>query len=217
MFQPVKLLSRYPVKSQLFKRFQSTIKAPPPPPPSGPKKPTGIKALMKEYGFSALGIYLGLSAIDLPLCYLLVHSAGKEEIEYYENKIKQTFGFGISDDDLKRQQEIDQLQQSQEDLENPIGEESQSTLSYVLSQFSWAEFAIAYTIHKSFIFIRLPLTAAITPPVVKLLRGWGFKLGSQSIKTSANIAKDHIKDFTASSSKFGTRPTQKKKWFNFFF
>lgn len=54
-----------------------------------------LKALMKEYGFSALGIYLGLSAIDLPIFYLLVHSMGKNEIEYYENKAKQFLGLEL--------------------------------------------------------------------------------------------------------------------------
>lgn len=92
-----------------------------------------------------------------------------------------------------------------------------STFQVLISQFSWAEFAIAYTIHKSFIFIRLPITAAITPPIVKVLRGWGFKVGSQSLKASASIAKDNIKDFTASNPKFGSRPNQKKKWFSWFF
>ena len=41
-------------------RFQSTRAA----------KPQGIKALMKEYGYPALAVYLGLSCIDLPICYV---------------------------------------------------------------------------------------------------------------------------------------------------
>lgn len=194
-----------------FVRFQSTVNSNA---PKG-KKSTGIKALMKEYGYSALGIYLGLSAIDLPLFYLLVHSMGKDEIEYYENKAKQFFGYGMSDEELSKKQEIDRIQ-ADSDAANQSEQES-SLFQTIISQFSWAEFAIAYTIHKSFIFIRLPLTAAITPPIVKVLRGWGFKIGSQSLKTSANIAKDTIKDFTASNPKFGTRPNQKKKWFSWFF
>ena len=50
----------------------------------------------------------------------------------------------------------------------------------------WTKFAIAYAIHKSFIFIRVPLTAAITPKVVKTLRGWGWNIGKRpTISTSA--------------------------------
>lgn len=216
---------KVPVRNSIFKRFQSTIKSSTPnaktPDPLA-KRATGIKALMKEYGYSALGVYLGLSAIDLPLFYLLVHSMGKEEIEYYENKVKQTFGFGMTDEELKKKHEIDQIHAEHERNEQAhdheaSASESQSTLLYVLSQFSWAEFAIAYTLHKSFIFLRVPLTAAVTPPVVKVLRGWGFRLGTDKLATSANLAKNNIKDFTASNTKFGTRPNRKKKWFDFFF
>ena len=35
---------------------------------------------------------------------------------------------------------------------------------------------LAYAIHKSLIFIRVPLTAAITPKVVKTLRQWGWDI-----------------------------------------
>jgi hypothetical protein len=38
----------------------------------------------------------------------------------------------------------------------------------------WTQLALAYAIHKSFIFVRVPLTAAITPKVVKQLRKWGW-------------------------------------------
>lgn len=43
----------------------------------------------------------------------------------------------------------------------------------------WTELALAYAIHKSFIFIRVPLTAAVTPKVVKVLRGWGWDIGKK--------------------------------------
>ncbi|KAI1041741.1 hypothetical protein LB505_010224 [Fusarium chuoi] len=41
------------------------------------------------------------------------------------------------------------------------------------------QLALAYAIHKSFIFIRVPLTAALTPKVVKILRSWGYKIGKK--------------------------------------
>jgi N-terminal acetyltransferase 2 len=41
----------------------------------------------------------------------------------------------------------------------------------------WTQLALAYAIHKTFIFVRVPLTAAITPKVVKTLRGWGWNIG----------------------------------------
>ena len=41
------------------------------------------------------------------------------------------------------------------------------------------QLALAYAIHKSFIFVRVPLTAAILPKVVKVLRGWGWEIGKR--------------------------------------
>ncbi|KAI9840998.1 MAG: hypothetical protein M1837_001073 [Sclerophora amabilis] len=46
----------------------------------------------------------------------------------------------------------------------------------------WTQLALAYAIHKSFIFIRVPLTAAVTPKVVKVLRGWGWDIGKRKPK-----------------------------------
>lgn len=42
------------------------------------------------------------------------------------------------------------------------------------------QLALAYAIHKSFIFLRVPLTAAVTPKVVKVLRGWGWDIGKRT-------------------------------------
>ena len=114
---------------------------------------------------------------------------GQEKIEVYENKVKQTFGYGISDEELKKKQEINKIQQDIESQGETTSENSGSMVRYILSQFSWTEFAIAYGIHKSLIFIRLPITAAITPGIVKLLRGWGFRIGTDKLSTTASIAR----------------------------
>jgi Protein of unknown function (DUF1279) len=49
----------------------------------------------------------------------------------------------------------------------------------------WTQLALAYAIHKSFIFIRVPLTAAVTPKVVKTLRSWGWNIGKMPKKKIA--------------------------------
>ena len=46
----------------------------------------------------------------------------------------------------------------------------------------WTQLALAYAIHKTFIFIRVPLTAAVTPKVVRVLRGWGWDIGKRKGK-----------------------------------
>lgn len=200
---------RLPRNNLFLRRLNSTKTQP-------PKKPTGLKALMKEYGYAGLGVYLALTAIDLPICYVMVHSMGQEQIEYYENKVKQTFGYGVSDEELERRQEINKIHDGVEN-EGVPEQKNDSLFATIRNSFSWTEFAIAYGIHKSFIFIRLPIAAAITPGIVKILRNWGFRIGTDKLSTTASIAKEGIKDLTASSAKFGTRPNGKKRWFSWFF
>lgn len=43
-----------------------------------------MKKLSREYGWSALGVYLTLSALDFPFCYLLVKYLGTERIGEFE-------------------------------------------------------------------------------------------------------------------------------------
>lgn len=39
-----------------------------------------LKGLSREYGWSAFGVYLALSALDFPFCYLLVKYLGADKI-----------------------------------------------------------------------------------------------------------------------------------------
>ena len=170
---------------------------------------------------------MALTFLDLPICYAIVHSAGKDTIEQYENSAKQVFGYGVSDEELARRQRV--RKEEEDAVANQLDSTpaaSQTTWEYVASQFSWTEFAIAYGLHKSLIIIRLPITAAITPSVVKILRGWGFNIGAASLTAAASQAKDVVKDSvakgakkiadpTATNPKFGT-PPGKKRWWWFF-
>lgn len=47
----------------------------------------------------------------------------------------------------------------------------------------WTQLGLAYLVHKSLIFFRVPLTAAVLPKVVKTLRKWGYNIGKKSSKT----------------------------------
>lgn len=50
-----------------------------------------LKKLSQEYGWSALGVYLGLSALDFPFCFLAVRMLGTERIGYAEHAVVETF------------------------------------------------------------------------------------------------------------------------------
>lgn len=46
-----------------------------------------MKNLSREYGWSALGVYLALSALDFPFCFAAVRLLGVERIGHYEHAI----------------------------------------------------------------------------------------------------------------------------------
>jgi hypothetical protein len=46
-----------------------------------------LKKLSREYGWTALGVYLALSALDFPFCFAAVRLLGVERIGHYENVV----------------------------------------------------------------------------------------------------------------------------------
>ncbi|OJJ71485.1 hypothetical protein ASPBRDRAFT_179931 [Aspergillus brasiliensis CBS 101740] len=134
-----------------------------------------LRALSKEYGWSALWVYLILSAVDFPLCFMAVRLAGVDRIGHYEHVISESVKGAVrkvwppSEEEEKAAAAL-QSQAEQESAEE--GEEKANGGEASL----WTQLALAYAVHKSLIFIRVPLTAAITPNVVKVLRGWGWDI-----------------------------------------
>ncbi|KAJ5426635.1 hypothetical protein N7465_001705 [Penicillium sp. CMV-2018d] len=134
-----------------------------------------LKKLSREYGWAALGVYLGLSALDFPFCFAAVRLLGVERIGYYEHVV---IGF------VK-----DKLKTVWPQTESPEAEDGQGQLAQAEERNQeeasiWTQLVFAYAIHKSFIFIRVPLTAAVTPKVVKILRRWGWDIGKRKPKST---------------------------------
>lgn len=50
-----------------------------------------LKALSREYGWTAVGVYFGLSLLDFPFCFLAVRLLGTDRIGHYEDVIKNAF------------------------------------------------------------------------------------------------------------------------------
>ncbi|KAL2833642.1 hypothetical protein BJY01DRAFT_90144 [Aspergillus pseudoustus] len=130
-----------------------------------------LKTLSKEYGWSALWIYLFLSALDFPFCFAAVRYLGAEKIGHYEHVIVE----GVKDAVEKVLPGL--FAKSKEEQEEEEAKEAQAAEEKKKSGDGaslWTQLALAYAIHKSLIFFRVPLTAAITPKVVKQLRKWGW-------------------------------------------
>lgn len=54
-----------------------------------------MRKLSREYGWSALGVYLGLSALDFPFCFLAVRLLGTDRIGHWEHVVIETFWKGV--------------------------------------------------------------------------------------------------------------------------
>ncbi|KAL2410319.1 hypothetical protein ABEF95_007717 [Exophiala dermatitidis] len=166
-----------------------------------------MKKLSREYGWSALGVYLMLTALDFPFCFLAVRWLGTDRIGHWEHVVV-SYVKGLLKWPVASQAEIDDAvekadkeavekatnkkvheeeKQSQDGVSDHGYKEAEKANSGANASI-WTQLALAYAIHKSFIFIRVPLTAAITPKVVKTLRSWGWNIGKRP-KSSGSGSK----------------------------
>ncbi|GKT60349.1 peptide alpha-N-acetyltransferase [Colletotrichum tofieldiae] len=163
-----------------------------------------LKKLSREYGWSAVGVYLSLSVLDFPFCFLLVRIVGTDRIGQLEHWVVSNVKKVIPDSVQNwwseyraalSKAETEQL--GSDDISEAVDmagwgvEEAERRNKAEASQDSsrtdfvaglGTQLALAYAIHKSFIFLRVPLTAAVTPKVVKVLRSWGWQIGKRRSK-----------------------------------
>ncbi|KAF8464079.1 hypothetical protein BDZ91DRAFT_660680 [Kalaharituber pfeilii] len=166
----------------------------PQPPQQSQQPPTTLSARLKqlsrEYGYAALGVYLGLSLLDFPFCFLAVRYLGTERIGHLEERFLAWLR-GIKNRIMGSEPAVaviggdPQQGQTYGESELEIAEEKVKREGASI----WTELALAYAIHKSFIFVRVPLTAAVTPKVVKVLRGWGWDIGRKQVGLRPKLTK----------------------------
>ena len=114
-----------------------------------------LKILFKKYRWPALTIYFGLSVLDFGIAFLAVRAFGTEKIGRYEKiilkKVEDTIGWKTKGTPPQHMQDGKQVASI------------------------WTEIALAYTIHKTlFALIRVPVTVAIAPPLVKWYTRKGY-------------------------------------------
>lgn len=172
-----------------------------------PHKQSGIRHLASKYGYSALGIYLGISAIDLAVTFGLVHSLGKEKIEKLQDEVKDYFGISKDSEESENESIEDKyggrIDMSEDEQGNGTPMISKKDTSQGSSTLL-AEIAVAFAIHKSLIFLRVPLTVAVTPPIVKALQRWGYNVGKSTFPTRVG-------------STMGTKSTAGQRFGSWFF
>ncbi|KAI0108218.1 hypothetical protein F4814DRAFT_451499 [Daldinia grandis] len=152
-----------------------------------------LKKLSREYGWAALGVYLGLTVLDFPFCFLLVRSVGTDRIGAIEDWVVSNVSKLIPQSIRTKWREYRQaLKEAEkenlgdteisEDVEMAGWGVEEAEKRHKAEASLGTQLALAYAVHKSFIFLRVPLTAAITPKVVKVLRSWGWKIGKRPSK-----------------------------------
>lgn len=200
LFRPNSLRQRF--QTPRIRRFESTKSSTHTPPTqlnspeAAPSLSQRLKQLSKEYGWTAVGVYLALSALDFPFCFLAVRLLGTDRIGRWEHAIISGFWniIGIPFPSLRPEpapagvEAGDAVDMDAVKREGPPrktwdhGVEAAQAANQGEQASIWTQLALAYAVHKSFIFIRVPLTAAVLPSVVRTLRTWGWKVGRRTPK-----------------------------------
>ncbi|KAM5455592.1 DUF1279 superfamily [Microsporum audouinii] len=140
-----------------------------------------MRTLSREYGWAAVGVYFFLSALDFPFCFAAVRLLGVERIGHYEHVIVGSVKDAIAK--IWPSKEADARPRSEDDNEIGIADDIEEAQKANRGEASiWTQLVLAYAIHKSFIFLRVPLTVAVTPKIVKTLRSWGWNIGKRKPK-----------------------------------
>jgi len=152
-----------------------------------------FRKLSKEYGKAAVAVYFALSILDYPFFFLLVRAVGTERVAKVEQVVISVFTSIIPEPIRVKAKEYWNAFKGKSEEE--IGEGATEKVEMVGWGVDQAQerhdeeaslatqLALAYAIHKSFIFVRIPLTAAVTPKVVKTLRSWGWNIGKPMRKS----------------------------------
>ncbi|OJD34970.1 peptide alpha-n-acetyltransferase nat2 [Diplodia corticola] len=149
-----------------------------------------MRKLSREYGWVALGVYLGLSVLDFPFCFLAVRMLGTDRIGRWEHAAITAFWnlVHVALPDVHRAKKPEGAVETEAGhvLDGAVSDMADVAAAEEANAGEeatiWTQLALAYAIHKSFIFFRVPLTAAVTPKVVKVLRGWGWNIGKRKPK-----------------------------------
>ncbi|KAL1639754.1 DUF1279 superfamily [Diplodia intermedia] len=159
-------------------------------PDAAPSFSQRMRKLSREYGWVALGVYLGLSVLDFPFCFLAVRMLGTDRIGRWEHAAITAFWnlVHVAFPDVHREKKLEgavetEAGQVRDGAVSDMDEVAAAAEANAGEEATiWTQLALAYAIHKSFIFFRVPLTAAVTPKVVKVLRGWGWNIGKRKPK-----------------------------------
>ncbi|BGP08886.1 putative N-terminal acetyltransferase 2 [Rhodotorula toruloides] len=166
-----------------------------------------IKYLFRKHGWTALAVYLLLSAIDFGLCFVVIYAVGADRVREAEDwvldqlKWKRSPEAAVPGEEGRLSRAYHEIKEFKDQHTrhrikgpeaHPTPEAAQAaaegkdaaTVAAVdkESKKDYSALAttaiLAYAIHKTALLpFRVGVTFAITPKVVRMLQGWGFKVG----------------------------------------
>ncbi|KAF2665425.1 hypothetical protein BT63DRAFT_428385 [Microthyrium microscopicum] len=143
-----------------------------------------LKKLSREYGWTAVGVYFALSVLDFPFCFLAVRMLGPERVGQWEHAavewVRETVEIPFPG--LMKPRAEPAVPGDRPEAVLAETADKTAMASGDSSASLWTLLVLSYAVHKSLIFFRVPLTAAVLPKVVKTLRQWGWDVGKRSSK-----------------------------------
>ncbi|BGP25393.1 peptide alpha-N-acetyltransferase Nat2 [Rhodotorula toruloides] len=166
-----------------------------------------IKYLFRKHGWTALAVYLLLSAIDFGLCFVVIYAVGADRVREAEDWVLDRLKWKRSPDAAvpgeegrlsRAYHEIQEFkdQHSRRRVKGPeahptpeaaqaVAEGKDKETVAAVDKENKKDYStlattaiLAYAIHKTALLpFRVGVTFAITPKVVRMLQGWGFKVG----------------------------------------
>ncbi|GAA6009223.1 hypothetical protein JCM10207_004314 [Rhodosporidiobolus poonsookiae] len=195
-------------------QHSSSQSTPPPPEQDDTKAPLTqrIKILFRKHGWTALVVYLVLSALDFGLCFLLIYAVGADKVRAAEDWVLDNLGWRRKDGDDDHPGRIRQAVQGWKNRHGhgeakTVGTDQKALVgggeahapveaavaSVKQDDKGYSALAttavLAYAIHKTALLpFRVGVTVAITPKVVRTLQSWGWKVGMAGAATAPAAA-----------------------------
>ncbi|KAH7052569.1 hypothetical protein BKA57DRAFT_455969 [Linnemannia elongata] len=147
-----------------------------------------IKQLIRQYGYTGVAVYLGISTLDLAATFIIVKAAGMEKIEKAQDYVLEHYGPYVG---YKPKPHDHSHNNNPEAVDLDKVDDEQVGAIYNKASGLWSVFVIAYGIHKLLVPLRVVATSMITPPLVKWLvrKGWIKEVAKKgAVKASAGTA-----------------------------
>jgi hypothetical protein len=139
-----------------------------------------LKGLVKAYGWYAVGVYAAVSATDFAVAFIGVNLLGAD----YVNSITASAKMWLYDLVYSRPPEPGR--DEMEEVSKIVATGGQESL--------YAMLLLAFTVHKTlFLPVRIGVTAAFTPRLVKWLRAWGWA-GGEGTRRAMHDMRERLRD-----------------------